>query len=379
MRRLRLGMVGGGHGAFIGAVHRYAARLDGEWELVAGALSSDPKRAAASASGLGIVPERSYADFRYMAQAEAMREDGIDAVAIVTPNHMHAGPAVAFLDAGIHVICDKPLAATAEDADAIADAVMRSGRHFVLTHNYTGYPMIRQAREMVANGDLGALRVVQVEYAQDWLTETLSTKQADWRTDPERSGAGGCVGDIGTHAFNLATFVTGAAPESLSAELNTFVAGRRVDDDVQVRLRYKTGARGSLWASQVAVGNENGLRLRVYGDRAGIEWSQETPNSLAFTVFGEPRRILTRAGAGVTSSANVTARTPAGHPEGYLEAFATIYSDAAKLIRAGASNGTRQVPIPSIEDGLAGMRFIASCLRSSMGNGVWVDLGSAAR
>lgn len=376
MRKLRLGMVGGGQGAFIGGVHRMAARLDGHWELVAGAMSSDPDRAHASAEELGIAPDRSYASFLEMAQAEAAREDGIDAVAIVTPNHMHAAPAVAFLNAGIHVICDKPLAATMEDADAIAAAVLSSGKQFILTHNYTGYPMIRQARDMIGAGELGQLRVVQVEYAQDWLTEAADNKQANWRTDPTKSGAGGCVGDIGTHAFNLASFVTGANVESVSADLHSFVDGRQVDDNVQVMLRFAGGAKGMLWASQVAVGNENNLRLRIYGTKAGLEWAQEAPNHMSFTRFGQPKQTLTRGGSGQWPAAERVTRIPGGHPEGYLEGFATLYSEAAHLIRH-TDQGTPLpdgVHVPDIADGLAGMRFIASCVSSSQNNAAWTSL-----
>lgn len=376
MRRLRLGMVGGGHGAFIGAVHRIAARLDDQWELVAGALSSDADRARASAVDLGLAPDRSYADFAQMAQAEAARPDGIDAVAIVTPNHLHAAPAVAFLEAGIHVICDKPMASRPDDAQAMADAVAASGKLFVLTHNYTGYPLIRQAREMVSRGDLGRLRVVQVEYSQDWLAEPVSNKQADWRTDPARSGAGGCVGDIGTHAFNLAEYVTGLRAETIAAELSTFVPGRRVDDDVQVRMRFAGGARGMLWASQVAVGHENGLRLRVYGETGGLEWSQENPNRMLFSRLGDPPRILTRGGAGSTEAGLRGLRVPPGHPEGYLEGFATLYADAAAMIRQADHGGPapEDVAVPDAAQGLRGMRFIAACLASSAADGVWTPL-----
>ncbi|MGV6847320.1 MAG: Gfo/Idh/MocA family protein [Marinibacterium sp.] len=377
MGRLKLGMVGGGQGAFIGAVHRIAARLDDQWELVAGALSSDPGRARASAAELGLAPERSYDRFDAMIAAEAARDDGIDAVAIVTPNHMHAAPAVAALRAGLHVICDKPLAATMDQAQAIAEAAAASGKVFVLTHNYTGYPMIRQAREMVDAGELGDIRVVQVEYPQDWLTEEVHNKQADWRTDPARSGAGGCVGDIGTHAYNLACFVTGLTATSLAADLDTFVPGRPLDDNVHVMLRFDGGAKGMLWASQVAVGNENALRLRVYGSKGGLEWAQETPNAMTFTRFGAPKQILTRAGAGSTEAAHRVSRIPPGHPEGYLEGFATLYSEAARLIRH-ADHG---VPLPEgaqapgLADGLAGMRFIAAALASSSADGAWQPLG----
>lgn len=371
MKRLRLGMVGGGQGAFIGGVHRFAARLDGRWDLVAGALSSDPERAAASAEELGLDPARSYTDFATMAQAEAARENGIDAVAIVTPNHMHAAPAIAFLDAGIHVICDKPLAGTEEDAKAIEEAVHRSGKHFILTHNYTGYPLIRQARDLIASGLLGAIRIVQVEYAQDWLTEPSDGKQAAWRADPQRSGRGGAIGDIGTHAFNLANFVTGLKPSHLAADLAAFVPGRPVDDNAHILLRYGGGARAMLWASQVAVGNENGLRLRVYGDKAGLEWSQEDPNRMAFTRFGQPRQIITRGGAGATEAAMAVTRIPAGHPEGYLEGFATLYREAADLISAEHAGGPNL--LPGIAEGLDGVRFISACIASAEAGTAWVE------
>lgn len=376
--RIRLGMVGGGKEAFIGAVHRIAARLDGEFDLVAGALSSTPERARESAAALGLA--RSYADFEEMAEAEAARPDGIRAVSIVTPNHVHASAARAFLARGIHVICDKPLAATTAQASELEAAAADSPALFILTHNYTGYPMIRQAREMVAAGDLGVLRVVQVEYPQDWLTEaaeaTGANKQAEWRTDPERSGAGGSVGDIGTHAHNLACFVTGLRVERLSADLQSFVPGRRVDDNAHVLLRFAGGARGMLWCSQVAPGNENGLRLRVYGESGGLEWAQEDPNCLWHTPFGAPKRLLTRRGAGASAAANAVSRTPAGHPEGYLEGFANIYAGAAEAIRA-AEAGLRAPVLdllPGIAEGLAGMRFIDACVRSSRQDAAWVAL-----
>jgi len=368
MTHLKLGMVGGGQGAFIGAVHRIAARIDGRFDLVAGALSSDPKRASASAADLGI--KRTYDSYEAMAFDEAIRDDGIDAVAIVTPNYMHAAPAIAFLNAGIHVICDKPLAATAEDAAAIQAAVAKSKARFFLTHNYTGYPLIRQAREMVACGDLGGIRIIQAEYAQDWLTEATdqSNKQADWRTDPARAGAG-CIGDIGTHAFNIAAFVTDMVPNAISAELSSFVSGRQVDDNAFVRLRYKNGARGTIWSSQVAVGCENSLKLRIYGDKGGLEWGQENPNQMTFARFGEPKQIITRGGAGLGKGAERWTRIPPGHPEGYLEGFANLYNDIADIISGINDNGL----VPDLHAGLDGMWFISSCLISSNANGIWVD------
>ncbi|WP_420857957.1 Gfo/Idh/MocA family protein [Marivivens marinus] len=364
MTRIRLGMVGGGQGGFIGGVHRIAARIDGRFDLVAGALSSNPERAAASAADLGIAADRSYASYEDMAVTEAAREDGIQAVAIVTPNHMHAGPAIAFLKAGIHVICDKPLAATQEQAAEIEAAVAAADAKFILTHNYTGYPLMRQARAMIARGDLGKIRIVQAEYAQDWLAEDTHNKQADWRTDPKQSGAG-AIGDIGTHAFNLLSFVTGLKTEALSAELHSMVDGRLVDDNAHILLRMEQGARAMVWASQVAIGHENGLRLRVYGDKGGIEWGQENPNVMTYARFGEPKQILTRGGAG--TGADWT-RVPPGHPEGYLEGFATIYDDAADLIEGKADGAL----LPGIGEGLDGMWFIRACQESSAKDGAWI-------
>ncbi|AMY70295.1 Gfo/Idh/MocA family protein [Frigidibacter mobilis] len=380
MEKIRLGMVGGGKDAFIGAVHRIAARIDGDYDLVAGALSSTPEKARESGLALGLAPDRCYGSFEEMAEREAARPDGIQAVSIVTPNHMHAAPAIAFLKRGIHVICDKPLTATMEQADELAVAARASQALFLLTHNYTGYPMIRQAREMVAAGDLGRIRVVQVEYPQDWLTEaseaTGSNKQAEWRTDPARSGAGGSIGDIGTHAHNLACFVTGLQVEKLAADLHSFVPGRRVDDNAHILLRFAGGARGSLWCSQVAPGNENALRLRVYGEKGGLDWAQEDPNYLWHTPFGQPKRLLTRGGAGASAAAGAVSRTPGGHPEGYLEGFANIYAGAAEAIRAAAKGERAPVldVLPGLDAGLAGMRFIAAAVASSQADAAWVAL-----
>ena len=379
MEKIRLGMVGGGKDAFIGAVHRIAARIDGDYDLVAGALSSTPDKARESGLALGLASDRCYGSFEEMAEREAARTDGIQAVSIVTPNHMHAAPAIAFLKRGIHVICDKPLTATMEQAEELAAAVRASQALFILTHNYTGYPMIRQARDMVAAGDLGRIRVVQVEYPQDWLTEaseTTGSKQAEWRTDPERSGAGGSIGDIGTHAHNLACFVTGLRVERLAADLQSFVPGRRVDDNAHILLRFAGGARGSLWCSQVAPGNENALRLRVYGEKGGLDWAQEDPNYLWHTPFGQPKRLLTRGGAGASAAAGAASRTPGGHPEGYLEGFANIYAGAAQAIRAAARGERAPVLdlLPGLDAGLAGMRFIAAAVASSQDDAAWVAL-----
>lgn len=373
---IRLGMVGGGNDAFIGAVHRIASRIDGAYQLTAGALSSTPEKSLASGQALGLAPDRTYEDFKSMAIREARLKDGIEAVAIVTPNHMHYPVAREFLKRGIHVICDKPLTSTLEDANKLVKAAERSDALFILTHNYTGYPMIRQAREMIANGDLGDIRVVQAEYAQDWLTEQEDNKQAEWRTDPARSGAGGCVGDIGTHAFNLLNFVTGLETESLSADLQSFVPGRQLDDNAHIMLRFVGGARGMLWSSQVAPGNENALRLRVYGSKGGIEWEQEDPNKLWFTPFGEPQRLITRGGHGAGNAANRVTRTPGGHPEGYLEGFANIYAEAALAIRAHQTGEAlpAKVVFPTVQDGLTGVQFIQACVNSSNRNAAWVSL-----
>lgn len=379
-RRLRLGMVGGGQGAFIGAVHRIAARMDDEYELVAGALSSDPDRARTSAAELRIAPDRAYADFRNMAAKEAARQDGIDVVAIVTPNHVHHAAACAFLDAGIHVMCDKPLTATLADARDLVRRVEAGRSLFGLTHNYSGYPMIRQAREMVANGSIGVLRVVQVEYPQGWLATRLEEtghKQAAWRTDPERSGPAGCLGDIGTHAFNLAEFVTGLRCERVAADLNTFVPGRRLDDNAHLLLRFPNDARGMLWASQVAVGQENGLRLRVYGERGALAWAQENPNLLQVAPLGEAPQIVTRGSASAGAAAAHATRIPAGHPEGYLEAFAQLYRDFAEQVHAKMEG---RVPdevaclVPGVRDGLRGIAFIAAAIASSERDGAWTPI-----
>jgi predicted dehydrogenase len=371
-RRIRLGMVGGGTGAFIGYVHRIAARLDNDFELVAGALSSRPAVAQESGRNLGLDPARTYNSFIDMAAAEVARPDGIEAVAIVTPNHMHFAPAKLFLEAGIHVICDKPLTSTLADARALAALKPAKGAKFLLTHNYTGYPLVRQARELVKSGALGKLRVVQVEYPQDWLTEPAdpSNKQAAWRTDPKRSGAGGAIGDIGTHAYNLLRFITGLKTDAVSADLQSFVKGRKLDDNVHILLRFAGGARGMLWASQVAPGNENGLKIRVYGDKAGLEWRQDNPNQMWFSELGKPAQLLTRGGAiSQPPAASMQIRIPGGHPEGYLEAFATLYSQFAQVIRG---DGKAVAPLlPSLADGVEGMEFIAAAIASSHNNGAW--------
>jgi predicted dehydrogenase len=381
-RRLRLGMVGGGPGGFIGAVHRIAARLDDRYELVAAALTADPSRNVSAAAELHI--PRGYGDFAQMAAAEAQRADRIDAVAIVTPNHLHFAPAKAFLEAGMHVICDKPVTTTLDDAVELAKIVQRTGLLFALTHNYTGYPMVRQAREMIRDGALGNLRVIQVEYAQDWLAtpvENTGQKQAAWRTDPARSGPAGALGDIGTHAFNIAAFVSGLACREVSAEVTTFVPGRRLDDHVQASLRYEKNVRGTLWASQVATGNDNHLGLRIYGDRAGLAWCQERANELVFAPLGEPPRTIARNGAGSLPVAAHASRVPAGHPEGYLEGFAQLYTDFAEQIHARLEDRPADptaLLVPGITDGVEGVRFISAVLASSQNNSAWTALPAVA-
>ncbi len=372
--RIRLGMVGGGNDAFIGAVHRIASRIDDQYQLLAGALSSTPEKSRQSGEALGL--PRIYDDFKQMAIREARLKNGVEAVSIVTPNHMHYPVAREFLKRGIHVICDKPLTSTLGDAKKLVKAAESSSALFVLTHNYTGYPMVRQAREMIHAGDIGAIRIVQVEYPQDWLTEAQDFKQAEWRTDPNRSGLGGSTGDIGTHAFNLACFITGLEVESLAADLQAFVPGRQVDDNAHVMLRFKGGAKGMLWSSQVAPGNENALRIRIYGDKGGLEWAQEDPNYLWFTPLGEPKRLITRNGAGAGAGAGRMSRIPPGHPEGYLEGFANIYTEAAQAIlaRREGKKATNEVIFPTVYDGLKGVQFVSACVRSSNRNSAWVNI-----
>ncbi|BDW87766.1 Gfo/Idh/MocA family protein [Thalassospira tepidiphila] len=379
-RRLRLGMVGGGQGAFIGAVHRIAARLDDRYELVAGALSSKPDVAAASAAELFIDSDRSYASFEDMAKQEAAREDGIDVCAIVTPNHLHFPAAMAMLNAGIHVICDKPLCMTVDEAEKIAAKVKETGLLFALTHNYTAYPMVREARQMVADGKLGNIRLVQVEYPQGWMAtkvEDTDNKQANWRADPAKAGMGGALGDIGTHAHNLANFVSGMTPSELCADVDAIVEGRKLDDNVQILMRYENGARGMLWASQVAIGHENGLRLRIYGDKGGLEWAQEHPNHMHFRPLDGRPELLTRGGAGIGAEGLHGVRVPPGHPEGYLEGFANLYTDFADQLVAHLTNGKADAAamlVPGVKEGLEGMKFVEAVVRSGRDGAVWVKM-----
>jgi len=378
-RKIRIGMVGGGKDAFIGGVHRIALRLDGYYELVAGSFSSNFDNSKETGKNLGLAEDRIYKTYQEMAEKESARSDGIDVVSIVTPNHLHVPIAKIFADKGIHVICDKPLALSSEEAIDLKNIVENKKIIFALTHNYTGYPMVRHARSLIQKGDLGSIRVVQAEYPQDWLTtkaEDSGLKQAEWRTDPKRSGNGGCIGDIGTHAFNLIRFITGLKVEELSADIHTFVKGRLVDDNAQIMLRFEGGAKGSIWSSQVAVGNENNLKIRVFGENGGLEWRQEDPNYLHFTKFGHPTQRFTRGSGSASEEANNITRIPAGHPEGYLEGFANIYSDVSKKLFA-LINKQKYDPsndcYPTIYDGVEGMKFIETVLESSNNNCKWTQ------
>ena len=375
LRRLRAGIVGGGRGAFIGSVHRMAAELDGAAQVVAGALSSHPQTARDSAADWLL--ERAYGSYAEMAAAEAADANGIDFVIIATPNDLHYPVASTFLEAGIHVICDKPLALTVAEGEELARLVEGGNTLFALTHSYTGYPAVREARERVHSGLLGNIRKVMVEYTQDWLMEPLEqhgNKQALWRTDPARAGLGGCVGDIGTHAANLLEFVTERRIEALCADLSSFVAGRRLDDDGNILLRLEGGAKGTLVCSQIACGEENRLSIRVYGSRSGLEWHQEEPNTLLYKEAGRPWARL-RTGQGyLGSAARAAARLPPGHPEGYLEAFANIYRGLIADVRR-VERGERPLrDYPGVQDGVRGLRFVAQAVASSAAGSVWLRL-----
>lgn len=375
-----MGMVGGGRGAFIGAVHRMAAQLDGGIELVCGALSSDPERARASGRDWFLAEDRCYGSYREMLERESERDDRMDFAAIVTPNHLHYEVASAALERGFHVMCDKPMTLDVGEAERLVEQVERSGLLFGLTHNYTGYPLVKEARRRVRAGDLGTIRKVVVEYPQGWLATALETtgqKQAEWRTDPARAGAAGAMGDIGTHAANLAEYVTGLEIESVCADLTTFVEGRRLDDDGNVLVRFAGGARGVLYASQVSVDDENALALRVYGERGGLEWRQEEPNTLIVKSTERPRQVVRTASHGLGEEAARNTRLPAGHPEGFLEAFANLYRAFAQAIDARL-RGVEPPPgaddVPGVHDGLRGMRFIEAVVKSSQSDQKWTIL-----
>ncbi len=377
-RRLRLGMIGGGQGAFIGAVHRIASRIDDRYDLLAGCLSSTADRALASAKEIGIDPSRSYPDFKTMAKEEAQREDGVEVVSIVTPNHMHAGPSIEFLKQGVNVICDKPLTATMEDAYSLYKAVKESKAQFFLSHNYTGYPVVREMRRIVQEGTLGKIRVLKGSYLQGWLgkkeEDTGENKQAEWRTDPKRSGAAGAVGDIGSHTMHLLEFVTGLKVQEVAADLTTFVEGRKLDDDASILIRLNNKAKGSLSISQVAIGEENNLKISIYGERGAIHWEQENPNFARMSIDGKLDQIITRGGPIHKESSMANIRIPPGHPEGYLEGFAQIYSDAADIIQ-NIGNAKELIKIlPNIEEGLHIMKFINATVQSSNSNSQWISI-----
>jgi predicted dehydrogenase len=379
-RKLRYGMIGGGRGAFIGAVHRIAAQMDGQAELVAGAFSSDPARSRDSGADLYLDPARVYPSYAAMAEAEAQKPAGqrLDFVVIVTPNHQHFPPAQLFLEKGFNVVCDKPVTFDLKEALALKKIVTKTRKVFALTHNYTGNVMVKQARDLVRSGHLGTLRKVVVEYPQGWLSTALektNQKQAAWRTDPKRSGAAGCMGDIGTHAENLARYITGLHIDELCADLTTFVKGRQLDDDGNVLLRFKGGAKGILHSSQISVGVENGLNIRVYGEKAGLSWQQEHPNQLLVTYPDKPTEIWGRGNGYLTSAtAKAATRIPAGHPEGYLEAFGNLYRETFRAIRAEVSGKKLPTDLdyPTIEDGIEGMAFIETVVKSSRLGAKWV-------
>ena len=379
-KRLRLGMIGGGQGAFIGAVHRLSARMDDKYEFLAGCLSSTPEKAELSAKELGLDLTRSYPDYKTMVEQESQRDDGVEVVSIVTPNHMHAGPAIEFLNKGIHVICDKPMTATMDDAHELMRAIKSSKAHFFLTHNYSGYPVIREMRSLVKNGELGNLRIVKGAYLEGWLgskeEDSGSNKQAEWRTDPKRSGAAGAVGDIGSHTMHLLEFVTGLKCESVAADLTTFVEGRQLDDDASIMIRMSENVKGNLSISQIVTGQENNFTISIYGEKGALHWAQENPNYARFSRVGKADQIITRGGAIQNENSYAPIRIPPGHPEGYLEGFAQIYSDAADIILNHKNKNELLELLPGGDSGLQIMKFINASVNSSNNNSIWTDLSS---
>ncbi|MET3436659.1 Gfo/Idh/MocA family oxidoreductase [Sphingomonas sp. 1185] len=379
-RRLRLAMAGGGEGAFIGAIHRMAAALDGDWDLVAGAFSSDPQRNRRTGEQLGLSPDRVHDTLDALLADERARVAGdrIDAVAIVTPNHLHAPMAIAALNAGFAVFSEKPMAMNLAEARAIAEVARASGRLYALAFTYSGYPMVEEARARVARGDFGAIRLIHVEYIQGWLSRPLDregNKQAEWRTDPARAGLGGCLGDIGTHAFQLAEHVSGHRVAALSADVTTHVDGRMLDDDVNVLLRFDGGARGTLRATQVAAGEENGLRLRIHGEKGGLEWSQMEPNTLTLRWLDRPAEIVRAGGPGLADTTLPRQRTPGGHPEGYIEAFANLYRAVARTLdedgpAEGGAIGAADW-FPGLVPGLRTMAFVEAALANAASDEKW--------
>jgi predicted dehydrogenase len=381
-RKIRYGMVGGGRGAFIGGVHRIAANMDGQIELVCGAFSSDPQKSRDSGADLYLPANRCYGSYEEMIKGEAAlpADQRMDFVSIVTPNHMHFPPAKAALEAGFHVLSDKPATFDLAESRALGDIVKKTGKLYGLTHNYTGYPLVKQAREMVKAGALGKIRKIVVEYPQGWLATKLEDsgqKQAGWRTDPKRSGAAGCIGDIGTHAENLAEYISGLKIKELAADITAFVEGRPLDDDGNVLLRFEGGAKGVLHASQISVGEENNLNIRVYGEKGGLEWHQKEPNTMLVKWLDQPMQVYRTANGYLGKAALAAGRTPPAHPEGYLEAFANIYRNFAAHIRALVTSTTPDelvLDYPKIEDGIRGMAFIEAVVNSSKNNAAWTKL-----
>lgn len=380
-RKVRMGMVGGGRGAFIGGVHRIAAALDGQIELVCGAFSSSPEKSKASGEDLFLPTDRVYGNYEEMIRREKELPEGerMDFISIVTPNHMHFGPAKMALENGFHVVCDKPLAFNMEEALELERLVKESGLIFALTHNYTGYPMVKQARAMIRNGELGDIRKIVVEYPQGWLStkqEDTDYKQAIWRTDPKQSGIAGAMGDIGTHAENLAEYITGLQITELCADLSTFVEGRRLDDDGNVLLHFNNGAKGILHASQISAGEENDLNIRVYGAKGGLQWRQMEPNTLIVKWLDKPAQIYRPRVGKLSPDAEAHIRVPAGHPEGYLEAFANIYRNFAYCLQArldGRAPDPLYLDFPTVSDGVRGMRFIERVVASSRSKDKWLS------
>jgi predicted dehydrogenase len=376
-RKLRYGMVGGGQNAFIGAVHRLAANLDGQIELVAGAFSSDAKNSQTTGEQLFLNPKRVYASYAEMAEREAAlpENERIDFVSIVTPNFLHAPVATTFLKKGFHVVCDKPMTLTLKEAKALRETVRKSGKVFALTHNYTGYPMVKEARELVRSGKLGKILKVVAEYPQGWLLDKIEDagqKQASWRLNPKKAGASSCLGDIGTHAENLGRYITGLEIESLCAEFTTFIPGRVLEDDANLLLRYKGGAKGVLHCSQISCGEENNLNIRVYGTLGSLAWQQEHPNELKFIAKGEPAKILRRGNNYVSAAAKKFTRLPFGHPEAFIEAFANIYLEAVAAIRASiAGKRIDKNDFPTVDDGVMGMAFLETAVKSAKSGAKW--------
>lgn len=369
---LRLAMVGGGPGSMIGAVHRFAARMDNRFELVAGVFSTRPDNNRETAAQLRLDTSRCYDSYEALIATEAKRGDGARVVAITTPNYLHYPIALACIEAGLDVICEKPMTVTLAEAEHLAERVAAQGVRFVLMHNYCGYPLVQHASERVQRGDLGRILSLQVEYLQEWLSEVPSAdnKQADWRLDPKRAGSAGALGDIGTHAFQLACFISGLTPEAVSAELTCQVPGRVLDDNVQALLRFEGGATGMLWASQTAPGFENALRIRVVGEKASLEWAQENPNELWFSPLNQPRQRITRRDDWFSDGTGASVRVPPGHPEGYLEGFANLYQALAADVATASQGGW----LPDVSTGVDGLKFIAATLRSDQSNGVWTPL-----